>query len=102
MSERIAAEKLDGMSKRELVDAIQAVAPLDLLQSNALGGNPANVAKKASKVMFSYETHKCLCSLSCAKACSLVLCISRGRRRSSSSTTRCGTKTSSLPPKNAR
>ena len=46
---RIDAERLDAMSKKELVDLIQSVAPLDMLQSNSLGGNPANVAKKANK-----------------------------------------------------
>ena len=46
---RIDAERLEAMSKKELVDLIQSVAPLDMLQSNSLGGNPANVAKKANK-----------------------------------------------------
>jgi hypothetical protein len=34
MAERIEGEKLEAMSKKELVDLIQSVAPLDLLQSN--------------------------------------------------------------------
>ena len=38
------------MGKKELVEIVQAVAPLDLLQANSLSGNPANVAKKANKV----------------------------------------------------
>jgi len=49
MASRIDAEKLEAMSKKELVDLIQSVSPLDLLQANALSGNPANVAKKANK-----------------------------------------------------
>eukprot|EP00802_Teleaulax_amphioxeia_P026852 Tamp_28027.p1 GENE.Tamp_28027~~Tamp_28027.p1 ORF type:complete len:229 (-),score=82.88 Tamp_28027:144-779(-) len=37
------------MGKKELVEIVQSVAPLDLLQANSLSGNPANVAKKANK-----------------------------------------------------
>ena len=50
MATRIEAGKLDAMSKKELVDLIQSVASLDLLQTNSLSGNPANVAKRANKV----------------------------------------------------
>jgi hypothetical protein len=47
---RVDNAALEGLSKRELVDLVQSVAPLDMLQANALSGNPANVAKKANKV----------------------------------------------------
>jgi hypothetical protein len=47
---RLEADKLAAMGKKELVEIVQSVAPLDLLQANSLSGNPANVAKKANKV----------------------------------------------------
>ncbi len=49
MAERVGAEQLDGLSKKELVVLVQSVAPLELLQTNQLSGKPENVAKKATK-----------------------------------------------------
>jgi len=57
MAERVDAATLDGLSKKELVVLVQSVAPLDLLQANALSGKPENVAKKANKV----QTLGCFC-----------------------------------------
>ena len=57
MAERVDAATLDGLSKKELVVLVQSVAPLDLLQANALSGKPENVAKKANKV----QTLECFC-----------------------------------------
>ena len=57
MAERVDAATLDGLTKKELVVLVQSVAPLDLLQANALSGKPENVAKKANKV----QTLECFC-----------------------------------------
>ncbi len=57
MAERVDAATLDGLSKKELVVLVQSVAPLDLLQANALSGKPENVAKKVNKV----QTLECFC-----------------------------------------
>ena len=98
MAERVDAATLDGLSKKELVVLVQSVAPLDLLQANALSGKPENVAKKANKV----QTLECFChSLArappfndnniegyhwnfyeCPPPCTLSLLPSRARARS--------------------
>ncbi|KAJ1467353.1 hypothetical protein T484DRAFT_1986627 [Baffinella frigidus] len=46
---RIDAAGLDALGKKELVEALHAIAPLSFLQENKVSGNPAAVGKKANK-----------------------------------------------------
>jgi hypothetical protein len=47
--DRLSAEELERMSKKELVVVLQKIAAPEALQAVQLSGNPVNVAKKASK-----------------------------------------------------
>eukprot|EP00285_Hemiselmis_virescens_P006601 CAMPEP_0173381072 /NCGR_PEP_ID=MMETSP1356-20130122/3565_1 /TAXON_ID=77927 ORGANISM="Hemiselmis virescens, Strain PCC157" /NCGR_SAMPLE_ID=MMETSP1356 /ASSEMBLY_ACC=CAM_ASM_000847 /LENGTH=220 /DNA_ID=CAMNT_0014334815 /DNA_START=29 /DNA_END=688 /DNA_ORIENTATION=+ len=55
--EKLSAEAIDAMGKKELLEALHAIAPLAFLQDKKLAGNVANVAKKAKKedVQKAYE-----------------------------------------------
>jgi len=47
--EKLSAEAIEAMGKKELLEALHAIAPLAFLQEKKLAGNVANVAKKAKK-----------------------------------------------------
>ena len=49
LPDRLSAEELERMSKKELVVVLQKIAAPEALQAAQLSGNPVNVAKKASK-----------------------------------------------------
>jgi hypothetical protein len=49
LPDRLSAEELERMSKKELVVVLQKIAAPEALQAAQLSGNPVNIAKKASK-----------------------------------------------------